>query len=633
METMMKSGALKTSFLILFTSLSISMAIGATIKVPQDYSTIQLGIDAAVNGDMVLVSPGTYVDNLNFNGKAIIVKSLFGPEVTLIDGNMNRSVVTFANSEGLDSVLDGFTISNGPGTWFSYAPGASKSVGGGIFCNNSSPTISNNIITSNLSEDGGGIYCYHSSPDILNNKVTGNQGQWGGGGIFCYKSTPTIKENNISENWGWMNGGGIYCYICSPIISDNAITNNHANFCGGIYCNESSPMISNNTITGNMAMFSAGGGVYCYEQSTPMITNNIIIGNIANHSGGGVAATYSTPIISHNNISGNIAGYFGGGIYCNSTTNLTILNNTITGNTGGDSGGGIYCEKASPTILNNTISGNSAKIGGGGICCFNSKATVVTNTIFWNNYAANGPEICLNDPTYNSTLSISYSNVKGGQSAVHVDPSCTLNWGAGMMDKDPLFFMGPKGFYYLSHKAAGQPFDSPCINAGSDLASNLGMDIYWTRTDESPDTGAVDMGVHYGPFIHPSLQVDACWFAENLGGSAKLLLLAESANANKKYLVFGSVTGTSPGITLPISNLNLPINWDIFTNYIIRFINQPSFQYFMGTLDSAGRSEAILSIPPVPGFAGTTMHFAFGLVDSSGTWDFASNAVKIEIVP
>jgi len=82
--------------------------------------------------------------------------------------------------------------------------------------------------------------------------------------------------------------------------------------------------------------------------------------------------------------------------------------------------------------------------------------------------------------------------VKGGKSSVYVDPSCTLNWGIGMIDKDPLFTAGAKGFCYLSQIAAGQSVDSPCIDSGSDLASHIGMHFYWTRTDGVPDSGTVD---------------------------------------------------------------------------------------------------------------------------------------------
>jgi hypothetical protein len=81
-----------------------------TITVPTNYPTIQSAINAANNGDTVLVAPGTYVENINFNGKAVTVTSSNGAGATIIDGNHNGTVVTFNHSETLSSVLSGFTF-------------------------------------------------------------------------------------------------------------------------------------------------------------------------------------------------------------------------------------------------------------------------------------------------------------------------------------------------------------------------------------------------------------------------------------------------------------------------------------------------------------------------------------------
>jgi hypothetical protein len=84
-----------------------------TILVPANQPTIQAAILAASNGDTVLVSPGTYHENINFSKKAITVQSSGGPAVTIIDGGKAGSVVTFNQGEELTSVLQGFAIQNG----------------------------------------------------------------------------------------------------------------------------------------------------------------------------------------------------------------------------------------------------------------------------------------------------------------------------------------------------------------------------------------------------------------------------------------------------------------------------------------------------------------------------------------
>jgi hypothetical protein len=116
-------------------------------------------VDNILEGDTLLVSPGTYTENINYNGKNIVVGSLYLTtqdtsyiSSTIIDGNQAGSVVTFANGESSAAVLSGFTIQNGKAT--------GSFIVGGIHCNNSSPSIKNLIITNNIgaetSDDGKG---------------------------------------------------------------------------------------------------------------------------------------------------------------------------------------------------------------------------------------------------------------------------------------------------------------------------------------------------------------------------------------------------------------------------------------------------------------------------------------------
>jgi hypothetical protein len=483
----------------------------ATIYVPDDYSTIQEAIDASSDHDTIMVAPGTYKENIDFKGKAITVESEEGPFLTIIDGNQAGSVASFQNGEDTDSVLSGFTLTNG----FS-------SFGSGVFCLNASPSIQDNIVTRNRKADdsGGGIYCEGGSPIISNNIISLNAAEYYGGGIECIQTSAMIRNNIIAMNSSGGSGGGIGCF-----------------------------------------------------NTTPSIINNLIAGNEAVN--------------------------------------------------GGAIGGGL----SSQLIENSTIIANSATKGGGLYCHFGC-LPIVTNTIFWDNGAGTGDEAWIGD---SSTLTISYSDVKGGQAAIHLDASGILAWGSGMLNADPLFVQGPEGFRYLCQIGAGQPADSPCVDAGSDLASNLGMDAYWTRTDEIPDTGIVDMGYHHGPFTCPRLQVDAFHISEISGGTANFLLLGGTENADRKYILLGSVSGTDPGISLPGGFATMPLNWDAFTDVVLLLINTSVFSNFLGTLDSsAGSATAQLNAPPVPGYAGIAMQYAFCLGDP---FDFVSNPVEIDIVP
>jgi parallel beta-helix repeat protein len=172
----------------------------------------------------------------------------------------------------------------------------------------------------------------------------------------------------------------------------------------------------------------------------------------------------------------------------------------ITGNTATNPGGGIYCRSdSSPTITNCTISDNLAVGYGGGISCWYSSAAM-TNCILWNNTAPDGHEIALMSTSYPSTLTVRYSNVQGGSSEAYIESGCTLDLDVTNIDADPLFVSGSLGDYYLSQMICGQAMDSPCVDAGSDTAENLGLDRYTTRTDGMPDTGIVDMGYH-SPYV------------------------------------------------------------------------------------------------------------------------------------
>jgi len=329
-------------------------ALATTIHVPADQPTIQAGIDAASDGDTVLVADGTYTGegniNLDFGGKAIVVKSENGAENCIIDGENESETVgfNFNNGETTESVVNGFTITN-----------CNCSFGAVITCYfSSSPTIINNIITGNYGTDcSGGIYCEDSSPNIINNIIKENgdltdMGLMGfpdmGFGVVCYgNSMPIIKDNIISNNGpksigigkivsmkkeaicpgpmcvnrGISCGGGT-----SPIIIGNRIRDNSG---GGIEILEASAVIKNNIITGN----SASGGIYL-EHDSSVVINNTIIGNSASGSPARGSSDLRCEYDNHNRIFECFidwiepSNYGGGGIHTQSSS-AEIMNNII----------------------------------------------------------------------------------------------------------------------------------------------------------------------------------------------------------------------------------------------------------------------------------------------------------------
>ena len=290
-------------FFLLFSALSAS---ANTIHVPGDYPTIQAAIDATVVGDTVLVSDGTYTENINFKGKAITVKSVNGASVTIIDGNAANTVVTFSSQETSASVLDGFTIRNG-------AVAVGSTTGSGISVANSSPTIKNNIITGNSGCQGSGIDVEFGSPLIQGNTITNNKqggcvgGIGGGGVVIGGASQPQILNNTISSNSTGVDGGGISLFAAgTPTISGNIISGNTAAGVGGgiAMANESDAIVTDNVFTGNTAY--QGGGIAALVPSGapgPSVVNNTFFADIATTDG---SEFYLNGFYSQTNLFNNI---------------------------------------------------------------------------------------------------------------------------------------------------------------------------------------------------------------------------------------------------------------------------------------------------------------------------------------
>ncbi len=315
------------------------------LLVPEEYSTIQGAIDAAEEGDVIIVSPGTYTENIDFIGKDITVRSS-DPEdpkvvdATIIDGGGKGSVVIFQSGETAEARLAGFTITNGDGSRVVMQDGLKGASGGGVLVvSGSSPTIVGNKITGNQAEQiGGGIFAGdQSSPTIEGNEITGNQAQWGGGIMVRHNSSPTIVGNEITDNVALKDGGGIYVWA------------------------NSSPTIEGNEITDNVA-FKVGGGIHVGGNSSPTIVGNMISNNQAKY-GGGIDVYASSPTIEGNTITENVAKENGGGIHVGNSS-LTIEGNTISGNIAQDYGGGVWAFHESLVIFKgNTIFDNKARFG------------------------------------------------------------------------------------------------------------------------------------------------------------------------------------------------------------------------------------------------------------------------------
>lgn len=303
----------------------------------QTYTSIQAGIDAANNGDTVLVAPGTYSENINFKGKAITVTSSGGTTSTIIDGGYKPGVATviFANNETSASVISGFTIRGGGDTIFT---GASD---GGIWVGGASPTIQGNTITAN--------YCHNidvefGSATILNNEVSGvlqSTVQFGPNESYCtfgsgvnLQGTPNsvkglgsvVIGNTIENN---LYGSGINLWAAQNVlVMNNTIRKNMSLDVGSAFtsANSTGTVITQNLIYGNVS--GCGGALQFEDGGTPayppsvLVTNNTIVDNVMAQTLTGITnCTLIAQIYP--------AAYS----YGMSGPSVVIINNIISGNT------------------------------------------------------------------------------------------------------------------------------------------------------------------------------------------------------------------------------------------------------------------------------------------------------------
>ncbi|MCK4338815.1 MAG: T9SS type A sorting domain-containing protein, partial [Candidatus Cloacimonetes bacterium] len=208
---------------------------GSIFYVKQDgsgnFTTIQEALDSYLpsNNDTIIIYPGIYYENINFNGKNINVGSLFITTQdttyiyqTVIDGGQNGSVVTFESGEDSTTILKGITITNG----FSID-------GGGIYCYYSSPSFENIVVYGNTAYNyGGGIFFLNATSYIFNSSIYSNSGQVGGGIYFKY-SDATLLNCLMADNSSSILGAGIYSYVTNINIINCTVANNSSGSYGG----------------------------------------------------------------------------------------------------------------------------------------------------------------------------------------------------------------------------------------------------------------------------------------------------------------------------------------------------------------------------------------------------------------
>ncbi|MDM8523297.1 DUF1565 domain-containing protein [Desulfococcaceae bacterium HSG8] len=470
-------------FLAIFFAAQISMA--ADIHVDDDntagaqdgttvhpYTSIQIAIDVAENGDTIKVAAGTYGENIRVSGKTLNILGGYAANgnfndrdtaanATHIQGDGTDAVVTLINPG--TSVLDGFRITGGTGSG-QYLP--EFYAGGGIFCDGGSPTVSNNTIENNDTRHPG--------------------------------------ENAGLES----QGGGIYSTGSDISIIENIIRNNAAGFGAGIKISDGQVVIRSNTVQGNTGTNDHGGGMHIYARPAE-ISYNHVIGNVTGKDigygyGGGILVYGAgcSANLSYNVVHDNFAPLFGGGEFIDDGATATIdhdliYNNTVDGNGAVGGGAGLFVDGGNDedgqqvgsevTVRHCTIADNtctSSELSGCGLQVYETSQVTVLNSIFWGN---GGDDFDVELDPAPAQLTVTYSV---SQEAIS---------GQGNISSDPLF-AGANDYHLKSSAGRWDPSASGGGGWVVDSGHSPGIDAGDTSSEyanePAPNGGRVNMGVY-----------------------------------------------------------------------------------------------------------------------------------------
>lgn len=255
----------------------VPFATAETLHVPAEHPTIQEAINAASDGDLVLVAPGNYIERLNAKGKAITIQGEAGAESTIIDatGKGRSPALECSSNETAKTRIVDLTLTGGKGA---MNMGWGEVMGGGALVVEASPTFLRCIFRENFAQygSGGGAAITGGSPIFINCSFQENTAEYIGGAVYVHRAMPQFFNCSFTGNKAY-TGGGIYLWKESGSTFESCrFENNTAATWGGAIFNwQSSALFTSCSFKGNIAK----GGRAIYNLTSTSITPGCTFGD------------------------------------------------------------------------------------------------------------------------------------------------------------------------------------------------------------------------------------------------------------------------------------------------------------------------------------------------------------------
>ncbi len=413
-----------------------------------DFASIQDAVDAASEGDTVLVYPGTYTSSGSSNvvvvDKDLTLEAVSGPDVTIIDGEYSIRCMKLSGTSNA-SVITGFTLTNG------LRPDGAG--GAGILLFNSNATIHDCLIVNCQAGGGGGIYVNASAPTFDNCAIEDCYAINKGGGVLSQQdSAPRFQNCTFTEclvgNTTNARGGAVDCSGSGSIEFESCVFDgNYApSYGGAIHCNGSVAIaLSDCLFDSNISIY--GGGIRIEDDATIAAEYCTFNNNFASTYGGALTLVGSASgTLANSELTQNSA-YLGAGIAVDAAT-LNVSNCTIHANNGYKGLGAFLEGGTASTFTNCTFSDHEALLpeddrsAGAGLYINNESTTVtLTDCTIQNNTAELGGGIyAKNDALVTANSCLINGNTAGQGGGVMYRYGTTFIMQGGTVSNNTAYF-------------------------------------------------------------------------------------------------------------------------------------------------------------------------------------------------